>query len=62
MAEFMSGLSMLPSVENVLTILIGTFLGIVVGAIPGLTPAVGMVKKACQCRAGFYGLSATRAY
>ena len=43
MAEFMSGLSMLPSVENVLTILIGTFLGIVVGAIPGLTPAVGMV-------------------
>ena len=43
MADFLSGLSMLPTIENMLTILIGTFVGIVVGAIPGLTPAVGMV-------------------
>lgn len=43
MANFLSGLSLLFSLENALTILIGTFVGIVVGAIPGLTPAVGMV-------------------
>lgn len=43
MADLLSGLSLLVSPENALTILIGTFVGIVVGAIPGLTPAVGMV-------------------
>ena len=43
MADLFSGLSLLVSVENAVTVLIGTFVGIVVGAIPGLTPAVGMV-------------------
>ena len=43
MADFLSGLSLLFSLENIPVILVGTFVGIVVGAIPGLTPAVGMV-------------------
>lgn len=43
MESIVAALMAIPTLENMLVIVIGTFVGIVVGAIPGLTPAVGLV-------------------